>query len=77
MIIQPEKGIRNVNELFYKAESRRIDMLNREFFQDVELAEQENRVLVWLCGWDEWTIEAIVSAFRKVRNKNDYNYRSR
>ncbi len=66
MIIQPEKGTRNVNDLFYEAESRRIDMLNREFFQDVELTEQENRVLVWLCGWDEWTINGIVSAFRKA-----------
>ncbi len=46
-------------------------MLNREFFQDVELTEQENRVLVWMCGWDEWTVDAIVSAFRKVRNEND------
>ncbi len=42
-------------------------MLNREFFQDVELTEQENRVLAWLCGWDEWTIDGIVSAFRKVK----------
>ncbi len=71
MIIQPDKGTRNVNDLFYEAESRRIDMLNREFFQYVELTEQENRVLVWLCGWDEWTIDAIVSVFRKVRNEND------
>ncbi len=68
MIVQPEKGTRNVNDLFYEAESRRIDMLNREFFQNVELTEQENRVLVWLCGWDEWTIDGIVSAFRKARD---------
>ncbi len=67
MIVQPEKGTRNVNDLFYEAERNRIDMLNREFFQDIELTEQENRVLVWLCGWDEWTIDAIVSVFRKVR----------
>lgn len=66
MIIQPEKGTRNVNDLFYEAERNRIDMLNREFFQDVELTEQENRVLVWLCGWDEWTINNIISVFRKV-----------
>ncbi len=32
MIIQPEKETRNVNDLFYEAESRRIDMLNRDFF---------------------------------------------
>lgn len=69
MITQPEKGTRNVNDLFYEAERKRIDMLNREFFHSLKLTEQENRVLVWLCGWDEWTIDAIVSVFRKVRNR--------
>lgn len=71
MIIQPDKGTRNVNDLFYESEGRRIDMLNREFFQDVELTEQENRVLVWLCSWDEWTIDGIVSAFKKAKGEND------
>ena len=67
MIIQPEKGTRNVNDLFYESEKKRIDMLNREFFHDVELTKKENDVLVWLCGWDNWTIEAVVDVFRKVR----------
>lgn len=71
MIIQPDKGTRNVNDLFYEAERNWIDMLNREFFQDVQLSKNENDVLVWLCGWDEWTIDAIMSAFRKVRNQGD------
>ena len=66
MIIQPERGTRNVHDLFYEAEKERIALLNREFFQNVELTKSENAVLVWLCGWDEWTINAVVSAFRKV-----------
>lgn len=66
MIIQPQKGTRNVNDLFYGTERDRIGLLNREFFQDVELTRAENDVLVWLCGWDEFTIDAVVSAFRKV-----------
>ena len=66
MIIQPEKGTRNVNDLFYESEKNRIDMLNREFFHDVELTKKENDVLVWLCGWDNWTIETIVDVFRKM-----------
>ncbi len=66
MIIQPDKRTRNVNDLFYEAERKRIDLLNREFFQDVELTKEENAVLVWLCGWDEWTINNIISAFKKV-----------
>lgn len=56
MIIQPDKGTRNVNELFYEAERKRIDMLNQEFFHDVQLTRAENAVLVWLCGWDDGMI---------------------
>ncbi len=66
MIIQPDKGTRNVNDSFYESESRRIDMLNREFFRDVELSKNENNVLVWLCGWDKCTINNIVSAYKKA-----------
>ena len=69
MIIQPEKGTRNVNDLFYEAANKRIDMLNREFFHDVELTKKENDVLVWLCGWDNWTIETIVDVFRKIKKE--------
>lgn len=66
MIIQPEKGTRNVNDVFYKAEKSRIDLLNREFFQNVELTKSENKLLVWLCGLDSWTINMLVSVLRKV-----------
>lgn len=52
MIIQPDKGTRNVNDLFYEAERKRIDLLNREFFQDVELTESENAVLMGLSMMD-------------------------
>lgn len=71
MIKQPEKGTRNVNDLFYDSEGKRIDMLNQEFFQNIELTKRENNVLVWLCGWDNWTIETIVDIFRKVRGLAD------
>lgn len=73
MIIQPDKGTRNVNDLFYEAEKNRIEMLNREFFYDVELTKKENDILVWLCGWDNWTIEAVMDVFRKVRELEDKN----
>lgn len=66
MIIQPEKETRNVNDLFYEGERKRIEMLNNEFFSDVELTDEENRLLVWLCGWDNCTIEAVMSVFKKV-----------
>lgn len=67
MIKQPEKGTRDVTDLFYEAERKRIDVLNNEFFHDVELTEEENRILIWLCGWDYCTINILVKAFRKVR----------
>lgn len=67
MVIQPEKGSRNVNDLFYESEEARVAMLNHEFFTDIELTKAENDVLVWLCGWDEWTINNILSAFKKVK----------
>lgn len=67
MIIQPEQEARNVNDLFFESERSRIDLLNREFFSNVELTKNENDLLVWLCGWDEYTINGIVSAFRKVK----------
>ncbi len=70
MIIQPEKGTRNVNDLFYEAERARISFLNKEFFQNVELTGEENKALIWLCGWDEWTIRHVISAFKKVRRNS-------
>lgn len=67
MIIQPEKGTRDVTDLFYEAERKRIEMLNNAFFRDVELTEEENRMLIWLCGWDNCTINVLVKAFKKVK----------
>lgn len=65
MIIQPEWGTRNVNKYFYESEARRIAALN-EIFGEVELTAVEMRTLIWLAGWDEYTIENILSAIRKA-----------
>ena len=67
MIKQPEKGTRDVTDLFYEAEIKRIEMLNNAFFHDVELTEEENRILIWLCDGDNCTINVLVKAFRKVK----------
>ena len=53
MIIQPERGTRNVNEKFYEMETRQIAMLN-EIFGEVELTKGEMRTLVWLAGKILW-----------------------
>ena len=65
MIIQPEWGTRNVNKYFYESEARRIATLN-EIFGDIELTEDEQRILIWLAGWDEYTLENMLSVIRKA-----------
>ncbi|RGB71786.1 DNA ligase [Clostridium sp. OM02-18AC] len=32
----------------------------------MELTEAEMRMLIWLAGWDEYTIENVLSAIRKA-----------
>ena len=66
MIKQPDRESRNVNDAFYKSEEQRINELNDRFFGNVDLTESENRVLVWLCGWDDFTINNVMSAFSKM-----------
>lgn len=65
MIIQPEWGTRNVNKYFYESEARMIAALN-EIFGDVELTAAEMWTLIWLCGWEECTVENVFSAIRKA-----------
>lgn len=67
MIKQPKRASRNVNDSFYKAETERIRILNEKFFGGIELTEQENTVLVWLCGLDHRTFDAMVSVLEKVK----------
>ena len=65
MIIQPEWGTRNVNKYFYESEARRIADLN-EIFGEVELTADGEKTLRWLAGWDEYTIENVLSVIRKA-----------
>ena len=65
MIIQPDRESRNVNELFYEYEARRIAELN-EIFGEVELPAAERRTLVWLAGCEESTVVNVISAVRKA-----------
>ena len=65
MIVQPDRESRNVNELFYEYEARRIAELN-EIFGEVELTAAERRTLVWLAGWKESTVVNVISAVRKA-----------
>ena len=65
MIIQPEWGTRNVNKYFYESEARRIAELN-EIFGDIELTEAEMWTLIWLAGWEESTVDHLLSVIEKA-----------
>ena len=48
--------------------------LQKKFFEGVDLTEQEEKSLMWLCGWEQETILNISSAFEKViKKKNNRN----
>ena len=65
MLKQPERESRNVNALFYEMEGRQIQKMNK-VLADVELTKAEEKTLIWLAGWDEYTIENVLSAIRKA-----------
>ena len=65
MLKQPERKSRNVNDLFYEMEGKQIQKMNK-VLADVELTKAEEKTLIWLAGWDEYTIENMLSAIRKA-----------
>lgn len=57
MIIQPKREKRNVNDSFFQQhEAKRIAKLN-DVFGNVELTNNEEKVLIWLAGLDDWTVD--------------------
>jgi hypothetical protein len=64
MLKQPTEE-RNVNIYFLASERKRIEMLNKAL-GDIELTEEEERTLLWLCGLDDSTVKSIISAFEKA-----------
>ena len=58
-------GNKKREQIFLRKRSPRIAALN-EIFGEVELNVAEMRTLIWLAGWDEYTIENILSAIRKA-----------
>lgn len=65
MIKQPEYGSRNVNDSFYEAEGRIIQKMN-EVLEGVELTKAEERTLIWLAGWEESTVNNLLSVIEKA-----------
>ncbi|MFR7390326.1 MAG: hypothetical protein ACLUTU_16190 [Blautia faecis] len=65
MLKQPERDSRNVNDLFYEMEGRQIRKMNK-VLAGVELTKAEERTLIWLAGWEESTVEHLLSVIEKV-----------
>ena len=65
MIKQPEFDPKRENIYFYRSQKKYIAMLN-EVFGDVELSEEETRILIWLTNWDTSTVTNIVSAIKRA-----------
>lgn len=68
MIKQPERGSQNVNDTFYRFEARMIEKMN-EVLGDIELTRAEEKTLIWLAGWEECTVEHLLSTIEKVARK--------
>jgi hypothetical protein len=65
MLKQPEKESRNVNELFYEMERRQIQKMNK-VLAGVELTKAEEKTLIWLAGWEESTVDNLLSVIEKT-----------
>ncbi len=65
MLKQPERESRNVNALFYEIEGRQIQKMNK-VLADVELTKAEEKTLIWLAGWEESTVDHLLSVIEKA-----------
>lgn len=68
MIKQPAYGSRNVNDYFYESERRRITKMNK-VIGNIELTKGEEQTFIWLAGWEESTIDYILSVIEKTARK--------
>lgn len=68
MLKQPERGSRNVNDTYYGFETRMIEKMNA-VMGDIEMTKAEEKTLIWLAGWEECTIDHLVSVIEKVARK--------
>lgn len=64
-MLKPERESRNVNDLFYEMEGRQIQKMNKAL-AGVELTKAEEKTLIWLAGWEESTIDHLLSVIEKV-----------
>ena len=44
-----------------------------KFLRDVDLSQEEIWTLIWLAGWEESTVDALLSVMDKVAKAREYN----
>ena len=54
-----------MNDFFYEAEGKMIQKMN-EVLEGVELTKAEERTLIWLAGWEESTVNNLLSVIEKT-----------
>ena len=65
MLKQSDRESRNVNDLFYEMEGRQIQKMNK-VLAGVKLTKVEERTLIWLAGWEESTVDHLLSVIEKA-----------
>ena len=60
-----ERESRNVNDFFYEMEGRQLQKMNK-VLAGVKLTKAEERTLIWLAGWEESTVDHLLSVIEKV-----------
>lgn len=52
-------------------QSRQMEKILK-FLRDVDLSQEEIRTLIWLVGWEESTVDALLSVMDKVAEAREY-----
>ncbi|WP_243104038.1 MULTISPECIES: DNA ligase [unclassified Clostridium] len=52
-------------------QSRQMEKMLK-FPRDVDLLQEEIRTLIWLAGWEESTVDALLSVMDKVAKAREY-----
>lgn len=52
-------------------QSRQMEKMLK-FLRNVDLSQEEIRTLIWLAGWEESTVDALLSVMDKVAKAREY-----
>lgn len=52
-------------------QSRQMEKILK-FLRDVDLSQEEIRTLIWLAGWEESTVDALLSVMDKAAKDREY-----